>query len=552
MRSVPQALAWEFIVRGRWTVPGYFVLAISMPVLIYAMLRSLAKVDVNDPSMVMVHFTMAQYSYIIWAIGIASVRGPLSRLYTAPVSTASLVAWHLWTECAMVWLGCVAITWLMNTCFDVGWPIWGPALFAVACTATIRAIWWLTDKTLWSVVGIAAASIVLTGWLQSRCGGWFTLPRHYWTNVTPLETATLFSLIGISYCVAVFSVARNRCGERLGSFGIGPRLVQWFEAAYSIFDSKPRSFRSVHEAQHWYEWQQKGASLPAMMCLIFSMVCIVGLLHLWFAPESIGDFEAWLHGILVLGGLLSIFGAVAGFFMGCLNLDTLTLTADASTSKSSQLLSGGFVMGHFPATRPITTFDFAMAILRTAGKSLLIAWSMWGSVLVAFLLLAASQHELSYPIIPADVGYWFLPLTLLGPWITMTTVAGLALTGRPKLVFAICIGLPILCSIVASLNARIPESELKQQVTSILIAFVSVSIIAVILWAFWTAGRRALIPAKWMIISGIGALLLAFLAVVLRPTELLWVAYPMIVAFAALAVAPIATAPLAISWNRIR
>ena len=114
------------------------------------------------------------------------------------------------------------------------------------------------------------------------------------------------------------------------------------------------------------------------------------------------------------------------------------------------------------------------------------------------------------------------------------------------------VAVPILYAIVMILTKEFFSFTVQEQVHQICVVVASVAIVGIAVWAFATARRRGLLSRAALYLAGVTGLGIVVVSIALRPTDLWIVAYPMIVAFAALVVMPWATAPLALAWNRHR
>jgi len=126
MRSIYQSLGWEFVKRGRWAIPGTVLLASLLPISIYSSLRGIAELDYRDRSLNVIHFVFFQIVGFIMAFGIGSALGSIRRLFTLPISTGLIVAWHTLIGCVVLASETALFAWFMNEVFSAQWPLWGP------------------------------------------------------------------------------------------------------------------------------------------------------------------------------------------------------------------------------------------------------------------------------------------------------------------------------------------------------------------------------------------------------------------------------------------
>ncbi len=191
-------------------------------------------------------------------------------------------------------------------------------------------------------------------------------------------------------------------------------------------------------------------------------------------------------------------------------------------------------------------------------RSTLQAWGLWAAsftLLVAILWLSGSLPQ---QLVPERVGWWYLPATLVGPWVIATLGTSVGLTGwlstRSKSVMlaisgfvVLIIGLPILARFVLTEPVR------EQVARGAVIVFGIVCVLATA-WAFRAARRRSFIEAPTVLACVsifVTLVALTLMARWLRPGDSLhFTAF--CVGVAALTVAAPATAPLALACNRNR
>lgn len=526
MRSIPLAMTWEMLHRGRWTLIGALLGANLLSALVFAALRHEGAVDPGDQSLLVIHLVMVQINMLVFGAAFISAQGKPARLFAFPIPTTTLVTWQLLPAMVVIWLQSLVSTCALNALFDLDWPLWGPALFTAVGLAAIDAVLWQTEKTGWAVLGLTFVANALGLWYKSRYGAAFSQPTRMWTEVTAGEILTMLATALVAWWAAVKGVARNRRGDGIPPLGI----VAWIERLVDRAPDSGLPFRTPAQAQFWFEWRQKGWAMPAAT----GFGIVLGLCGwLLFSRQPRALFEGFVAG----GALLSAAGAVVGMIMGN------TGPSDAN-----------FEMGSFLATRPITDSDLSRTILKTSLQGVLAAWAVWAVsfVIVCFILLATGA--LPPWQIPEKIGWWYFPATLLGPWIAVAGGASLGLAGRGPLVAKIFCGLFAL--LIAALH--FPKFNLAPQNEALFRAWAAAITAAVVLlmtaWIFLVASRRGLISTRLAWIAGGVWCVLAAVVVadwVLHPGGSV-VFYVFALAALALGAAPLAAAPLALSWNRHR
>ncbi len=526
MRSIPLAMTWEMLQRGRWNLIAVFLSAHLILAIVFGALGR-AGVDFEDPSMQRVGTSFLLTNMFIFSIGALASQGPLSRLYTYPISPSTIVSGHLLLSMASVGLQVLLSIFLTNTFFNMNWPIWGPVLFAATSVIAIQVTTWFTEKSAWAPLAVTVVAGLLGTWYHFRCGAGSRHTDALWISVTPVDLGGFLAVTAASFVVGNIAVARNRCGEQLKPLGIHAWLCRVLDFTS---DEKALPFRSPAEAQLWYEWRLKGWGMPATVALGLLIGMAIWLIFVR-DPKLIGT------GFLVLGGYLVVPGFVCAFIIGNMGpTDT------------------AFEMGHFLASRPMKSAEMARTILKMTAQSLLLAFSLWaGAFLMTGAILLACGLAPN-DIIPKEIPWWSFLAAPLGCWTVTAVLASIGLTGRPVLFAQIC------CATFALYLAGVffsvfvlTEKGRDQFFTGVafIICFVLLSVTA---WLFITALRRQFIrlPSAaacafiWIVLSSLSVLI----GMQLPGGEL--VNYFTLVALASLVVAPIAAAPLAVSWNRTR
>ena len=531
MRSIPLAMTWELFRRSPWMLIGGALAGNALPMLILAALQREGGVDPNDPSMLIMHLVMVQINMLVFASGLFTSQGSPSRLYALPITTPTLVTWHLLPAMVLMTLQSVASTAALNAAFHLNWPLWGPALFAAVAFACVEAVLWLTEKSGWIFIGLTLVASTLGLWLKSRYGSTFSQPVHHWSEVTPAELLTLGVAAGLAWFLGVVAIARNRRGDRLPELG----LIAWLNRVLDPAPAYGQPFRTPAQAQKWFEWRKKGWAMPAIV--LFAMTMGAGG-WLTFSRNPTELVEGFIFG----GGMLSAAALVVGLMTGNLSRD------DAN-----------FDIGQFLATRPMTNTDLARTILKSAAQSVFLGWAIWA---VATLVLYAALVPTGLITVPnslKDLPWWYYPATLLGPWMIVGVGTAIGLSGRMKefvivfcCLFVLWIGGMVATGYAVSTGA-LSELAVAELAQGIWCAIGATFVIATA-WAFAAAHRRALIgqPTVAAAASVWAALTtIVIFASVLYPKETLPAILFMIGALA-LTVFPLAAAPLALSWNRTR
>ena len=525
MRSIPVTMTWEMLTRGRWSLLAFALAANALPVLLLTALRHEPGFDPDDPSILVIQLTLIQIQMFIFGCAAFDAQGQPARLYAMPIRTSSLVAWQMLPSMVLVALESLASTACWNAAFDLNWPLWGPALFAAVGVAAIQAVLWSAEKSAWLPLAVGIVGAILGLWFKSRYGPMFSLPTHPWVAVTTTDVFALLTFAGLSYYGAVVGVARRRCGEPLPSLG----MIAWIERVCDPPPEVGAPFTTPEQAHFWFEWRRKGRVMPATV--VFGMVIGLGIWVL-FNRELLDLFEGFVAG----GAMLTLMGFL-GFALAIVGPNDQT-----------------FEMGHFLATRPLTNTEMSRTLLKVLAKSVLIAWTIWAVPFVILTAVLFAKGVIPPVEILNDWGWWYFPMTLLGCWTVVSVFASIAMTGRSALLAQLILGLfALMVGLGLFYNYALPVSAQRNFDHGVGVAAGMVLALGTV-WAFVSARRRALIGlptvyaafSVWTMLSGLIAL-----DWMLHPARSL-LRGVFGVLLATLVVAPLATAPLALAWNRNR
>ncbi len=550
MNSVSRAMLWELMVRGRWQIPGWFIFGNLIPGLLYTAFGHLG-VDYEDPALVAMHVILLQLMMLLFGLGIVGAQGALSRMFLLPVSTATVVAWHLIPGSILLSVEVAIALVAQNAYFGLNQPVVGPTLFAATVWASAQMLVGMSHRTLKSVLLASAPSVLSFCWFGSRYGGWFRPPFHYWAEVTLVEIFTLLISFSVFSVLTVRAIARDRCGEHFRPIS----FWKWVERTWEQFtwtrSERDKLFRSPMEAQLWYEWRSKGIALPTIVVAVIvfgGFIFLVRVLVVGNWTEPLKELQE----VMVGGGfLLSIVAGVAGLLLGT-TFSGIQSRNHSATIRDLNTQSAFDQMGSFLASRPITNVRYAEVILRTAIRSVAWSWGLW-ALLAAVAAVAGIVTETPLPPAISNLApYWYLPGTLLAAWIGMTCVASAVLTGRFTR-FSVAFVLMIFGAVLLNLLIDHYASPQARRFLGVLLSIImSVVVLGGTMLAFSAALRNCLIASRSAGLCGVFWIALTAFAILFRPPALGFFAFPLISSFAALVVLPFATTPLAIAWNRHR
>ncbi len=527
MRSIPVVMTWEVLRRSRWALVLMPLVSVALPTLVLLALRGTGTIESNDPSILMIEALMLQFAIFNCGAGLYGAHGKMSWIYTYPARTTELVAWRMLPMMLLITLQVAVSTWILNQTLGLEWAIWGPAIFAAVALSAVMAVAWLAEESVgWLTVGLAVVAATLGMWFQSRFGAAFSNPTHSWQRVTVGEVFAMLTMTMLFYGVGVFAVARNRRGEPPISIGI----TNWIRRILDFGVAERPQFATPLQAQRWLTWHRNGWVMP----LLAGAAIFVGVVIWTFTSRNAVDlFQAVFAG---------------GYALGMLGFAGALLFGNTALNEST------YIMGHFQATRPLSDSAMARALLQNVTKSVFLAWLVW---LVAFLILcvclvATGNGEAIR--LPEGARWWFFPATFLSPWAATGILMTIFLVGQPNLVVRLAFMAPFLF-ITSTIASRFLFSRETQVIVDrCFLAVTAIVLVVASAWAYVAACRRKLIT-KTTLYAAVLIWAVATIGIcLLWPKTPLprWPAYMMIAAGAALVVVPIASVPLALSWNRHR
>jgi hypothetical protein len=533
IRSVGYALSWEYWRRGMyWFVPACAALVVALMAPAYGVLASYADVRAE--------LNHAVFGLVCWGplvMALAS-RGFLRRQYTLPVQTGTLVGWTLANGSLAVAIAYWLVALGFNTLFHAEWPLWGPAWWAVVVYAIFQA-------AVWSVAGGRCAlpiAIVYLALLTAFVGppnlnsrlvpvASDTGTGLVWPTLTAAELAASLAVVAGFYLAAVYVVGRDRRGDGWTLAWLSPawwtqRVGNRVSAAAPI-EFTPRSFRSPRAAQFWMEWRSKGRYVVLYVAATVAVLWVFAALN---------DHESVSTAMGGLSAMLLLISPLAGVYLG---------------HRSER-----FDMKPFLATRPLSDGEQATVVLGHAGLVSVVGTIIWLIGVTVTLAICAGIPDFFGP--PPTWPTWhhvaaailYMALVLGGflvlIWALVALGASLAMA-RSWFVPVGAIGVLAVPFIVAAAQGAPP---LAANAASILLA---ASVLGGTVAAFVAAWQRRLVSRRTVTGALVAyILLLACFVPALGEGIMTIEALPRIVGFCAAPLAPLAAAPLALSWNRHR
>jgi hypothetical protein len=457
-----------------------------------------------------------------------------TRLFTLPVTTASLAAWPMLYGTASV-----AILWLATRCLapwppEMAAPATWPAFLAAAVLAWTQALTWMPYR----LPGLRVIVTVL--WLAVMDTVVIVALHHEAREAVMI--AILAPQLPLAYVAARYAVSRARRGD----VPDGRRNARVGTADAARRPRKP--FRSAARAQVWLEWRTHGRTLPASVALLLPFE--LALLFLAAETDTPSLVFSVLLAVLATPPFMAAFAA-----------------ATVSTANPSRDSHG---LAPFMATRPLTDAALTAPKLQASLWSTLAAWLL---VLLAVpLALGASG---TWPVIlerahrleklvgtPRAFVILLLGLAALFAWTWKHLVQALCigLTGREWLIkSSVVLALSFLVAALPVARWIVDDPEVQVALWHALPWLLAVLVCVKTSAAAWIAvrlhSRRVL--ADRTLVAAAACWLVSVLALYGVLEWVFWTPQMpsyllLLVAILGIPLARVSAAPLALAWNRHR
>lgn len=544
MQSAPMALMWEYWRQSRWTLLTGTLGITALPAMIYGILSLEGAFDPHEPGFR--HMQFVWFLTQMFCIGATAFPNPqaVGRMYALPATAWSLTIWRMIPCLTLAAAMFLSTNLVLNLLFQFNWPLLPPVLFLVTAMACLLATAWWAGKSQWlAFVCVSVVGIALGFWLKWHYGGWTVDAPDVWTEVTPGDWITMGLAFAFALYIAHVGVARSRRGD-VFTF---PRLWEFFGWLFYpvgavlefCLNNRPGGSRTL--VQFWYEWRNKGLVLPALLVAAL----VAGFPYwAWFGFPA-GLLVRYLIGLVTVAPFMA---AMLGLAVGHCGTETQA------------------EMGTFLATRPLSDSEYAGALLRVATRALLLTWGLWAALFVptvAVLYLAWGREPLALLLRNGEpsVELRVLPLLIFGSfgggWTLNCIAMSLTATGRFRFYVPFLMGsFSIVILWLLATKFLIPADLLPSMINAVL-CLIGIACFLVTVMAYVAARKKSFVAPStmgiaagaWVVIS-LTLLLAWHFLVPHKPLTL-----PLSLFFLgvmALAVAPPATMPLAVAWNRHR
>ncbi|WP_417379602.1 hypothetical protein [Gimesia sp.] len=550
--------------RRAW--PGALI-AVASLVIVPLMIRILMRlqgssIPYNDQEIFSLHFTYLGISWVIFlSITVRALAGSQTYCRGLPISSRAIATWLMLAMVGLVVVLQLATNGAYRALFfderwlTDYWPVLGPILFLTTLILTGHAIFWTLNAPSYTRIILSMGIIVaLFWWFLSRY-----FPNGFKADAVPWSHVTLgeFVLMQLVSLAAWYQGTRAFTRIRSGIALPSPQWTQtrnWWDSlttgATSSGQTGVISHRTALARLHWRDSCQRavimGGALFGIAVLVLNTVM----------RNSFGSGPIQLtNGFLQIYMMFSIIAAlVVGLIVG-----------------EGTCGLGRTEMKGFLAVTPLSDRDFAVALFGNLVKtvlysSLLIQAGLMLNMLIfvsPWMLQGDQASTVAYRGMAFLLGYtaYFL-WTLACFWTIAANVISVFWTGRSWFYFLVigsiigCFGLFVFIVNSTDRVSHSPNNLYYQMAFFLVLAFL---IFVGVVTAFVIACQRGLIKISTAGIAGGLWLIGSLAAIYLKfPTPaglqetLMFCLYVFFLSLFALAFAPLATIPLALSWNRHR
>lgn len=510
------------------------------------------------------HFAYLGVSYIFF-IGVClnALAGSEKFCLGLPVSSTSIATWMMLAMAGLIVVlqlvtnGLYRVLFFDDRWLTDYWPLLGPLLFMVTLILVGHAAYWsLHAPSLTKCVFWMAAIVALFWWFISRY-----YPAGYQEKIVPWRNVSLgeFILMQLVCIASWFQGTRAFAHVRNGTALPSPQWEQvrtWWNALLtgSVPEQAivPLSRKSSLARLHWRDSCQRAALISGAG---FGLTCLViNLLVIFFHPAQASDNN--------FNQLVETFCVSSMFFGLIAAIVTAVLLGEGTTG------AGRTEMKQFLAKAPLVDRDLNATLFRNLLKTLGLTFMGFVVAFALSLIIAGIWHGaevfqvLLSPVIRGGGSILPVFLLVIGFWVIAANMVSVFWTGRSWFYFtAIGVffgGIAFYIILLDLEGALFRNSILFHYLTIVLLLLPPQLICVGTIAAYVVACRRKLISQTGSIV----ALVLWLCSVT---GALIWmlersqyyhgVVWGLLLFYAtlgALILAPFATIPLALSWNRHR
>ncbi|HCO22421.1 MAG: hypothetical protein CME31_10500 [Gimesia sp.] len=525
------------------------------------------------------HFAYLGVSWVFFlGVCLHAFSGSEKYCLGLPVSSASIATWLMLAMAGFV----VVLQLLTNGLYRLlffdehwltnYWPLLGPLLFMVTLILVGHCLFWSVHAPSFTKTFLGGALMFgMLAWFVSRY-----YPNGFKSDIVPWNCVTLGEFVTMQLtCLAAWYQGTRAFAEvRAGTAVPSPaweRMKVWWNAlltgAIPEQSAVPFSPRSSLVRLHWRDSCQQsvivGGGVFGLLSLMFNL--LIGT-RLNSEPTALRDV---LEGFVAMSTILTLAAAVtAGAILG------LGICSTGRTEMKRCLAMAPLTDSDFNATlfaNMVKVLVWSILIVQSALLlSLIFTAVLYGadtlSVLQVTGFLGNGSNSLSDMLLYLFGENGFLChtlVTLIGFWIIAANIVSVLWTGRTWFIVSaigVCFGGLFFYSMMISLlEAFFPRQYLAELVIISMLLILYFLILGGTLVAYLTARRRQLISKTRFLGAGLlwsfavmGVLVTLLSMAPHYPFRTMCGEFCVFSALGALILAPFATIPLALSWNRHR
>lgn len=535
MKSVTQALIWEFLHQHLWMVLLLVAIANTIPILCISTLKGYG-VDLDMPELAILPTALIPLVVFLVGFAIAIGQGPAARHYLKPLSNTQLTLTFFFP--GLVGTGAVVglSIWSWNLLFGLHWPVVVPAIYAVIFWAALNPSLRVAVKTPWRIVESIFAILILSGWFFGAFRGLGNRGSLSWAQFSFVDMGVGIGVVLFSYWLCVRRIADDRCGKvESRSIALVRRWLDHWDALRGV---SKKAFSSRTSAQTWLNWQTLGLPYVGGIGVVLVMLILLFVGMLFFDNRDINQCINEMQRVISSMFLLQII--FAGFWGLLAPQLRLAATTSQQLEEHSEINRGNSgSIDSFRACMPISDREFAQSILRVIAICVVVLSALFGLAwCVGWILSLATKTPLVLTDQQVEALPWIVLGGFVGTWAAMTCgIAVSFLVGQDKSkMFAGVIGL---------VAAQILAGLFLWPTTIVIAAVVAMLMIATLTYSAKKYG------AKSIATSCAGAVGLIAIALALRPRlEEQVLSGVLVVIIAALAVIPIRGLEFAVAKSR--
>lgn len=518
------------------------------------------RIPYNNQEMFSLHFTYLGISWVLFlSITVRALAGSQKYCRGLPISSRAIATWLMLAMVGLVVVLQLATNGAYRALFfderwlSDYWPVLGPVLFLVTLVLTGHAIFWTLNAPSYTRLLLSMGIIVaLFWWFLSRY-----FPQGFKAEAVPWSHVTLgeFVLMQLVSLAAWYQGTRAFASVRSGTAVPSPQWTQtrnWWDSLTTGATSSGQTGLISHRAAlarlHWRDGCQRavimGGGLSGVAVLVLNTV-----MRNSFGSGPIQLTEGFLQ-------IYMMFSIIAAIVVG--------LIVGEGTCGPGRTEMKGFL-----AVTPLSDRDFSVALFGNMVKtvlysSLLIQAGLMLNILV-FVAPWMLQGDPVSTVVYRMMIFWlsyiaYFLYSLACFWTIAANMISVFWTGRSWFYFLVtgsilgCFGLFVFIVNSTDRVSYSPNNLYSQMAFFLVLALL---IFVGVVSAFVIACQRrlikistaAIIGGLWLI-GSLAAIYLKFPSPAGLHETLILCLYVFFLSLYALAFAPFATIPLALSWNR--